>query len=50
MTDALVIVAILRSNSILNILTWSFILGKAGVEVKSIFDRIQDTIQVIKGE
>jgi hypothetical protein len=50
MTDALVIVAILLGNSLLNIVTWAFIIGKLGSETKSVFDKVQDTIKVIKGE
>ena len=50
MNELLIVVAILISNSVLNILTWSFILGKAGLEVKSVFEKVQDTIQVIRNE
>jgi len=50
MNDLLMLMAILLANSTLNIITWMFIIGKLGSETKSVFDKVQDTIQVIKGE
>lgn len=50
MNELLLVAVVLISNSILNIITWSIILGKAGIEVKQIFKQIQKTILLVKGE
>lgn len=50
MNDLFVIVAILLGNSILNILTWGYILGRGGKEIRKSVEELKDTIRVIKGE
>jgi len=46
----LYLMAILLSNSLLTVLTWAYILGRAGGEVKGIFKQVKSTIKTIKGD
>lgn len=50
MNDILMVVAILLANSLLNIVTWMIILGKAGSELQGLIQSVKSTIETIKGE